>query len=843
MEPDTKRDRPEGLPENPAVTLAMDFVAVWLMLAGLFSTVAAVAHAFSPWPICLGSLTLTFAIFARRDRRVAHGKDMRMRSVVLLILVSLFFRVPAFNYTFGGQDEGVYVNIANHILHTHHLALTDRPLKRMHGTGFERTYLNENRRPGVSPSNSSAGSYVPGVYVNKVDGSKLTFQFYYLFPAMMALVGGLLGSSLGVSVLTLFAVVSVLMFYRLCRALGCSERLALAGGLLLAVSPLHIFFSRYPVSEIPALTFTLIGFVFLLDYVNAPRADTKKYLGWSVMAFLALFLTRISGFMYLPFLMLVPVIAAWFDEAPERRRSLLWWSIGIVAAYALSVWYGLEYSRYYSLDIYTSAFRPFFGPHWGRGLTGLLVLGVLAWIGAVWLGPALRRHQAMRQRVLRLASLAIASVLVLALIIGLIKIYRLGWTQHYENVRGLGSRWHLSGQGWLAASASSLWTIVVYCGPFIPLYFLARGLKRQATAAGELLRIMVVGFFAYVALLTWFLPFGPYYHRYLLSFMVPFMMLFVLYGMAHEPSKAVRRGMQVLVAATLGYSVFAAASQLGMVVGTGYSRDMKALVSPVSKGDVILLITDDPRSAYMNSFRTTLLFTENRDVINITPQSLDNTSYLAAISGKYNTVFVMSMKPVRRDDLQLAKSWQVTFHDASHVHAYPDGTFVRFSNRMYLYRLVFKGFPPGVPEPMSGRNQATGVLGDGWAMPEDWGTWTDASHAVIHFPISDLPGKGAPVRVSLEGHAFVNPNHRVQHVLAYVDGQRVAACRAQFPVNTCNMQFDARPQAGQGLVITLHLPDAASPAETGASPDSRLLGYGITAVSIGKAGQPGTGSP
>lgn len=168
--------------------------------------------------------------------------------------------------------------------------------------------------------------FLPGVYTT-ADG--LEFQFYHLFPVWLALLGDVFapqGSSYG---LTLLSLVSLLFFQRLAHLISGRASVGLVAGLLLAVNPLHAFFSKFTVTEVPTLAFSTISFVFLLSYWRSSSSQRHgRQLIVSALALGLLFMTRISGFMYLPFVFAVSAAVAIFDPDHGRRRGLLAWSAG-----------------------------------------------------------------------------------------------------------------------------------------------------------------------------------------------------------------------------------------------------------------------------------------------------------------------------------------------------------------------------------------------------------------------------------------------------------------------------------------------------------------------------------
>ena len=239
------------------VDRALELLVVWVLAVSALGLVAALAGCFLAPQVCLAAFLLT-GLYAWCTRR-ANGLPSASpdwRHVALLMLVCLFFRLPAYHYVLGGQDEGIYVNVAHHIARTGAVAVEDTAMERLDDPGLVTTYLKENR----------GGSYLPGIYTPEPDSPKLTFQFYHLFPVWMAFFEGLFGAAAAVYALTFFSCLSVLFMYRLALAISGSRIAAMVAGTLLALNPLHAFFSKFPVTEVPALAFSLIGLTSLVRF-------------------------------------------------------------------------------------------------------------------------------------------------------------------------------------------------------------------------------------------------------------------------------------------------------------------------------------------------------------------------------------------------------------------------------------------------------------------------------------------------------------------------------------------------------------------------------------------------
>lgn len=81
--------------------------AVFVVVTSLVGLVAALAGVFHATQVLLLSLLLTGALaWKTRLRDALRGRIVpRWSHVLLLIVVTLFFRLPAYNYVLGGQED------------------------------------------------------------------------------------------------------------------------------------------------------------------------------------------------------------------------------------------------------------------------------------------------------------------------------------------------------------------------------------------------------------------------------------------------------------------------------------------------------------------------------------------------------------------------------------------------------------------------------------------------------------------------------------------------------------------------------------------------------------------
>jgi len=817
------------------VDRVLELAAVWVLAVsgiGLLATLA--GHFLAPQVCIAGTLSTGLYAWLSRGSSQVRGPAPDWMHVALLIMVCLFFRLPVFNYVLGGQDEGLYVNTAHYIERTGGIAVYDTALEELQGTPFVERYLSENRGSGV---------FVSGIYLRSPQGSQLEFQFYHLFSVWMAIFAGIFGTAFAVYALTLFSLLSVLFMYRLTLALTDSPRAALIGGLLLALNPLHAFFSKFPVTEVPTLAFSLMGFTYLALFWRAtPESRRKLWLVLSSLCFGALFATRISGFMYVPFVIFMAMAGVLVDEDRARQRFMHFWAAGVVALYALSVIYGLHWSHHYSVDIYRLSFERIFPNHWRAMVAAVVAVALMAW-GGITVAARTRIGGTLGGPMVTLVRRAIGLVVVVSLMIGLYKIYQLGWTVRFQGDAWLDTFWGLAGTGQHALKASSLAALFVYLGPLLPIAFIGLVLRRQDDPRIEFLRLFAAGFFAYIVLLQWLVPYGPYYARYLLSEAVPYMLLFVVVVWARMPSSHGRRMLSIVVAVTMIYGSTLSAAQLGKNESGGLYQSLASLLSPVDTGDVVLLDVMGLELPDNNEIKTPIMFTFGLPAITVSAASLADSAYISALNARYNDVFVLSPSASAPPGFDSIGSSRIKVWAYQRSHSYPRKVVLREDMNLYLFRLTKPIFPSGHPLPPNAWGQ---WLTSGWGSPGISGVWSLANHAEIDIDPSALPHFDHGVRLTFSMTGLLTAAHAHQRVLVSLNGVHVATKDITYPQSVAHLDVDVPATAlslTRKIRIAFDLPDAATPKSLGINIDQRMLAIMLKTLTASPLHTDSVGSP
>ena len=300
----------------------------------------------------------------------------------IILLGSLVFRAQPYLFVPGGQDQGVYVNMSATYEKKGSTFLVDDVRKKAVKSGLEKYYDAANQFV-MFKQNAKKGKYegihLPGIHIQDLEKSEYVYQFYPLHPLWMALTGKFFGEKNSVYSLVFFSLLSITAFYLLASVIpGGSQKSSVLVGVFLALNPLHAFFSKFPVTEVVALCFSSLGFYYLIKYYSRPHFNKISifYLVLSASLFGCMFLTRISGFMYVPFFYFLLVVTILFEKNTTVRNQLSIFFLSIFCLYVLSIAYGLVYSYPYCYDLHKALFSNFFHISWQSKLRWSIIAAI-----------------------------------------------------------------------------------------------------------------------------------------------------------------------------------------------------------------------------------------------------------------------------------------------------------------------------------------------------------------------------------------------------------------------------------------------------------------------------------
>lgn len=505
---------------------AIDAVAVFLVAAvpvtSLVAVALLVAGSFTAQRALFIAIPLALWLTRSLPAQPRPGGEWSKRGVAWLLLVlvlALLLRLPPALHLQSTGDPGVYVAMAGYFAQDGSLDVLDPVRERLESpeavARFDSNNVDKNLlQPGISVEPG-----IPGHYI---------FQFYHVHPAWMAIFASLFGMASAPASQVSFGILSLFFAALLIERLTRDWRAGVIGCAIFSLMPLHIFFSKFPISEMPTL-----AFAFIAAYALSRAADEgddafqRRWLLFASLSFATLCLTRISGFVYVPVLYTGALLSYIYIAAPATRRRFVAFWVALIAIYFASVIYGLVWSHPYAVSLY----HMHFGGRLLRRVPWILLgCAVVAAVPFVLLRrDALRTRSATAlrdgwNRVQRWLPVLLACI-VLA---GAARALTLGYTDHYRGSAWYDLTWRMSHAGIDAVFRSALLITGENIGPALAVLLPVALYKPGASATRVLLTIMVVVMLGYTAVLQWFLPFQYYYARYLLSEVVPFSVLLIV---------------------------------------------------------------------------------------------------------------------------------------------------------------------------------------------------------------------------------------------------------------------------------------------------------------------------
>ncbi|MCC7290251.1 glycosyltransferase family 39 protein [bacterium] len=481
-----------------------EFIWVYLGLLTLISVGLLTAKIFTPLLSLIITTLLTALLFWKFQIKV-ELKDLRFDKYILLILLfAVVVRFGPWIYLEGGQDQGVYVMMSQQFERSGSLRFEDNLIDDL-SSDLKSQYLSER------------GWFSLGFNLDKVSG-ELHTNFYPAHPALMSVAGFLFGDENRVVTLTLFGLLSIIAGYLLAYEITGKRLAGYITALFLATSPLHIYFSKFPTTEIMALAITLSTLYFIY---KAYKDKTYVYL-WISLLLINLFLyTRLTWVIALPFYLVLILCVLTFEKDKEKYKQWGVWGVGILLSFLVSTLFYYFNIKFLYTHFYSDIFK--FIPDWlfySLLFASPLVLYLLS-----------TRYQALTSKVLKWVfekrMVWLVTVLILILGFSAKHFYDMVFTDRF-----LGTRfdyfWGMARGGWVTLKDMALSSVVIYLTPFGILAYLL-SLKSTNNPHKLLLTLFMLLYLGFNIVIVRYIPYHYYYARYQLSEIIP--LLYVLISM------------------------------------------------------------------------------------------------------------------------------------------------------------------------------------------------------------------------------------------------------------------------------------------------------------------------
>jgi hypothetical protein len=266
----------------------IDFIVVYLSLVSIVNVILLTAGLFNAFYSLLISIALLLVGLLIFRTKVKFEFKKFSLLLIPILLLAIFLRAKPQLYLTGGQDQGTYVSLSKQYEINGSLYMTDEIRETL---------------PKEAQEEYDRGNIFLGVDMMDGDTSTFVMPFYPVFPSWMSIFGPIFGSDNRVYALTFFSILSIVGFYLLSTEVGKGKKgVGLLATFLLAINPLHVYFSRIPTTEIVAVVFMFFGLYYMLRWfysLKGPRA--RNWEGFvSLISFNALFYTRMSAVFILP---------------------------------------------------------------------------------------------------------------------------------------------------------------------------------------------------------------------------------------------------------------------------------------------------------------------------------------------------------------------------------------------------------------------------------------------------------------------------------------------------------------------------------------------------------------
>ena len=255
------------------------------------------------WTITLLSV---WGLSRKRERFVVF-KGIRVRGWNLILVLGLivaallYLGFPA-ETILGGRDEGVYANHAIYIAR--------------HG-GVDVPYPYPSELIPLFKGALHRKVILPG-FNGPPPTAKV--QFGHLFPVWLAQAYSTFGHHGLFRLNTVFALLSLCVFYGLCCSV-IPRPYAVVATLFLALNPSQIWLTRITLSEILTQLFVWSG---LLLFVQALKSDSKILARWAGIFIGFSAIVRIDSFFLLPLFILSHLTLRVVEEPTSEKKSSIW---------------------------------------------------------------------------------------------------------------------------------------------------------------------------------------------------------------------------------------------------------------------------------------------------------------------------------------------------------------------------------------------------------------------------------------------------------------------------------------------------------------------------------------
>jgi hypothetical protein len=603
---------------------------------------------------------------------------------ILIIIIALILRLAPYPYTKGGQDQGIYVNASAAYERSGSVFISDKIRQKL-SSDLIAVYDEYNQMaledPTVNPK--LQGRHVNGIFIHDLSRSQYLFQFYPLHPLWMAIAGKIIGSERRTYSLTLFSIISIMSMAFLAYEISGNKKIsAFVVAILLTVNPLHAFFSKFPVTEVVALAFTSSGFYCLVKYLNLAKQKRIEplYLMLSAGLLFCFFVTRITGFLYVPFFILIWMSTyVNYHKCSVIKKQLLLYCFSVVALWILSMLYGYIFSYPYFHKIFFNKIHLFIT------LKNMLIPAVS--VTAVFLLSLLYKKVIRpRFKIFTHIHAILLFLFILSLLVSLYRAYLFVFTDSFVD-SGLHWRWGIAGHGIKSIRYSIIIVFIQYLTPIGAILLLVSiiNMKKWENHYLPWLLFLLLLFWSGITIKKVAIQYHYYYARYLISELIPYSFLFVgLYLGRLFTDSRLKIVAYAMIIAIVTISLVFTSFQFRGREALEFSKGMQKIDEIVGDDDLVILYSDDPNRYYLlnNEIKVPLVYYHDLNVISTTDLNEMISGKLSEACYYFDRIYILSSEAIVQEGITKTSTIFVGDDQFERVNRIPR-KFI--SNRRVLY--------------------------------------------------------------------------------------------------------------------------------------------------------------
>ena len=207
------------------------------------------------------------------------------------------------------------------------------------------------------PNNALVGKFFSpfAFQIKHLDDFRLYLGFPPGFPLLLALPGIITGSIETIHyVVPMLAAIGLLLTFFLSNQLVENQWVALLGTIILAFMPIYWRFGTEAWSEVPAMVFVLLGYIFYLRARNVDGTDQTK-VGYAILAGIALIYSLFVRYANITFLLSIGMAELITGPKELLKPSKKWIFYGVLFVGLLGV---LAFNHFYYGGVRLTSYSP-----------------------------------------------------------------------------------------------------------------------------------------------------------------------------------------------------------------------------------------------------------------------------------------------------------------------------------------------------------------------------------------------------------------------------------------------------------------------------------------------------